>query len=256
MQEKIAGFIPDTHIPFEDQRAYSLMLKVFKYIHRKYGLACITLLGDYIDLYGLSFYEKDPSFGDLADLYDREIECANKRLDELDSLFPESKKLYIEGNHEFRFKKYFKLNGGPLRRRLTVPKELKLGERPKWTWVPYHKHQAVQILGSPLWARHEPFGTAQPMKQAEKSGDSFIYGHTHQIGEGHYTTKLTGREVSAINSGCLIDFGAKCFDYVKDRPSWRHAFTVAWVSKKDFHHQVVRITKDYACIFDGKRFEA
>lgn len=256
MKYKIAAFIPDCHIPFEDQKAYELMLKVLYYINETYKLDNITILGDFLDIYGLSFYEKDPSFGDLAELYDREISCGNIRLDQLDEYFPETKKIYIEGNHEYRFKKYMNANAGALRNRLSIVSELNIDKRINWQWVAYDKLQKVQILDSPLYARHEPFGSSQPKTQAQKSGDSFIYGHTHQVGEGTYMTKLTGREVIAINSGCLIDFKSKVFDYVKDRPDWSHAFTIAWCNKKDFYHQVVRINRDYTCMFDGKVFKA
>ena len=248
-------FIPDCHHPFCDVKAYRLLIKVMVYIENTYGLRGLCILGDFLDLYGLSFWEKDDSLGSLSELYDREMAVGNTCLDEFDTLFPKAQKIFIEGNHEFRLKKYINKYAGALRNRLSVVTELNLDKRSKWTWVPYTKLQKVQIDGSPLYARHEPFGSSQPKTQAAKSGDSFIYGHTHQVGEGHYITKLTGRDVVAINAGSLIDMKAKVFDYVKNRPDWKHAFVVAWVNKETFHVQIIRINKDYTCMFDGKLFK-
>lgn len=242
-------------MPFEDLKAFELVIKVIIYAEKKYGVSLFGLLGDFLDLYGLSLYDKDDSFGDLAELYDREIDCANARLDEFDYLMPNAKKVYIEGNHEFRLIKYLKKFAGPLKNRISIPGELKLNQRPKWTWVKYDKNQKYQIFNTDLYIRHEPFGSAQPKGQAIKAGDSFIYGHTHQIGEGHYVSKLSGKEIIAINSGALINFDARVFDYVKDRPDWKHAFTIVWIKGKKWHHQIIRISPEYTCIFDGKVFE-
>ena len=126
------------------------MIKVFKYIEKTYKLDGVCILGDYIDMYGLSFYEKDPSFGDIAELYDREIDAGNYRLDELDHLFPNAKKWYIEGNHEFRFKKYMQKFAGALRNRLSVVSELKLNERSKWSWIPYNHLNRYRYLMLPF----------------------------------------------------------------------------------------------------------
>ncbi len=250
MAIKTALIIPDCHIPFEDVRAYDLMLNVSRSLPR---IDEIVILGDYLDMYGVSRFGKDPSLGDLAELYDREIERGNDRLDELDHHFPNAKKIFIEGNHEFRLKAFMSQDGGPLRNRLSVKGELGIDDRPNWHWIDYTKHQSYRVLNSDLWARHEPFGSSHPGTQALKSGDSFIYGHTHQVAQGQFICKMSGREIIAINGGWLGEFKHKVFDYVKDRPSWSLAFTIVHVDNDKWDFQVVKIQPDYSCLYNGKR---
>ena len=255
---KIAIIFPDLHIPFEDKRAVDLVFKVVEHIQKNIKpIDSVTLLGDAIDLYGLSRYDKDPAFGDIAELYDREMACANMFLDRVDEEFSKAReKIFIEGNHEYRMKKYMNANAGALRNVVTVPSELGLASRAKWKWVGYNRHQSQAILGSSLFTRHEPFGASQPKLQAQKAGGSFLYGHTHEVGEGTYVCKLTGRVFIAINAGCLVKIDEKVFDYCVNRPNWSHAFVISYFYKDTFTCQVVRILPDYTCFFDGRRFKS
>ena len=252
MAVKNALVIPDLHFDQHDNRSYNLMIKVAKSIKRLHE---IVFLGDVIDCYSVSRFAKDPSLGDLAIQYQNEIDCCNKKFDEIDRLWPKAKKVFIEGNHERRLASYLLQDGGPLRNRLTIPKELQLDKRKNWHWIPYTKDQSYQILKSSLYARHEPYGSASARTQAQKSGDSFVFGHTHQVEVGQFVSKLSGREIIAINSGWLGDFKSKVFDYVKDRPNWSHAFTIIHIQDNKWDYQIVKIQRDYTCIYNGKAFK-
>lgn len=254
---KVAVILPDIHVPFHDQKALALVMKVITHLNKNVRpISWFQILGDFLDFYGLNSYGIDPDMGDMAELYDLEIAEGNNLLNGLDEVMPKTKKCYLEGNHEFRLQKYLKQNGGALRNRLTVPNELGFEKRSDWTWVPYNHLQSQQIDNSPLYARHEPFGSSAAKTQAAKAGASFIYGHTHGIDEGEFICKLNGQRHIAINSGCLVNMNAPVFNYVKSRPNWSHAFTIVYYNKNSFTHQLIRIEADYTCIFDGKRFKA
>ena len=250
MAIKNALIIPDCHIPFEDKRAYALMLKVAT----KLNIHEVVILGDFLDMYGLSRFDKDPAMGDMAALYDLEIQRGRERIEQLELKFPRAKLVFIEGNHEFRLAAYMKQGGGTLRNRISIPKELCLDKR-DWTWVPYDHKQRYQILKSDMWARHEPFGSAQPSTQAQKAGDSFIYGHTHRVQQGEYVTKLSGRHIIAINGGWLGDPKQKVFGYVKSLPTWSWGFTIVSTEGKKFDYQIIKIQPDYTCIYNGKAYK-
>lgn len=249
-------FIPDCHVPFEDLKSYEIAMEILLYVHDNYDLKEIVLLGDFIDIYGLSFHEKDPSFGDLAELYDREMSIANERLDFLDDHFEGVKKVYLEGNHEFRLKRFLNRFAGPLRNRLSVPGELGLNSRPSWKWVRFGRQQIHKVWGCELYARHCPFSSAQALRQAELAGRSFIHGHTHQTQQATISSKIDGTEITAISSGCLVNFQHHVFDYVPARPNWTHSVTVVLIDQKtgSFYPHVVRILPDYTAVFDGVRF--
>ncbi len=177
-----------------------------------------------------------------------------ERIEQLELKFPRAKLVFIEGNHEFRLAAYMKQGGGTLRNRISIPKELCLDKR-DWTWVPYDHKQRYQILKSDMWARHEPFGSAQPSTQAQKAGDSFIYGHTHRVQQGEYVTKLSGRHIIAINGGWLGDPKQKVFGYVKSLPTWSWGFTIVSTEGKKFDYQIIKIQPDYTCIYNGKAYK-
>jgi len=246
---KTALVIPDCHIPFES-KLYDVMLKISSLV----DIHEVVILGDYLDLYGLSFYDQNPDLGDMADLYDREIECGNHRLDEIDQLFNKAKKVYLEGNHEYRIKKFLSKNAKALRNRISIPEELSLSKRGKWSWVPFTKLQTHSVLGSNLQARHCPPVGGSTENVAKQSGDSVIYGHTHQFGVGTFVAKMTGKVTTAINGGWLGNGAESVFDYVQNRPNWSHAFVLVHYNGKDWWHEAILFNGSTA-VFRGKEYK-
>ena len=56
----------------------------------------VVLLGDFLDFYSVSSHKKDPR---LQTMLKFEIEQGNKYLDQLDDLFPNKEKIYIDTKH-------------------------------------------------------------------------------------------------------------------------------------------------------------
>ena len=254
-----ALIIPDCHIPFECLDSYRIMLDVAQAVYgkpntKKPGLEEIVILGDFLDIYGLSRFDADPTLGDLSELYDREIECGNVRLDELERRFPLAKKIYLEGNHELRMRRFLKTMAPALRNRLTIFKELQIDKRPRFKWIPFDKLQSYQVLGLEVYARHCPVAGGTCANNAKQAGESILYGHTHQIGMGTFVNKITGKLIHAYNLGCLIDMKSKVFDYVPTRPNWAHGF--GFVSGDYGHYQVDIVEiKNKKAIFNGKVYK-
>lgn len=69
-------FLSDLHIPFQDHRAVDLTMDFIKWFEPSY----IFIVGDLLDFYALSFYDKNP-------------ERANKLQDELDGGYEFLRKL-------------------------------------------------------------------------------------------------------------------------------------------------------------------
>jgi predicted MPP superfamily phosphohydrolase len=245
-----ALIIPDTHRPFYSRKAYALMLEVASFIQPDE----IVLLGDYADFYSVSAHgNKDPR---LPAMLQDEVQSVRSGLDELDKLFPKAKKVYLEGNHEFRLERYL-CNQAPELFGLTSCRELfEINKRPLWQYQDYSGTQAYRVLGTNLIARHTPLA-GNAATGLRRAGQSYIHGHTHQISEVH-SVDLAGQSIVALCPGWLGDARSRAFAYMPSPPQWQMGFAIVWrpASSKGFHHEIVEIKKDFSCVTQGKRFKA
>lgn len=251
MDLQLSLIIPDTHRPFHNVKAYNLMLKVAKDLKPQE----IVILGDYADFYSVSSHSKDPSvFGMLAD----EISDVLDGLQELSDLFPRAKKVFIQGNHEYRLERYLVDNAPALFGITDTRNLLNLDKMPNWTYVSYGPNQAYKVLGSYLTARHEPLASNARLTAA-KALCSLVYGHIHRIEQSHIVG-LSGTNHVCFSVGWLGDKRKdKIFGYVKNHHQWQLGFGLVYASKKTgyFYHQEVHILdhgKTYSCVVNGKQY--
>lgn len=100
---KQAVYISDVHVPFEDKKAnkaLELFLKEQQPEYLIYG-------GDIVDFYSVSRFDKDPER--KFNLQD-EITQGQLYLTRMNAASPDSKKYFLEGNHENRIVKYLTRN--------------------------------------------------------------------------------------------------------------------------------------------------
>lgn len=242
--------IPDTHRPYHSRRAYDVMLEVGAYV----GVDEIVILGDYADFYSVSSHLRDPR---LPHMLQKEIESVNDGLDELDILFPDAKKVFLEGNHEFRLERYL-FEKAPALFGLTSCRDLfQIQLRPKWSYLDFEGTQGYAVLGSDLIARHTPLAT-NAETGLKRAMQSYIHGHTHRRSEVT-AVGLDGKELVALCPGWLGDARSKAFSYMPSPPQWGLGFalvsSLGGLSSKEFHHESIHIKKDYSCVTQGKRFK-
>jgi UDP-2,3-diacylglucosamine pyrophosphatase LpxH len=160
--------VSDAHIPAHSKVWWDLLMQVARDLRPKH----LVIIGDFMDCYGISDHEKDPDLaGHIAD----ELKSVNAHLDQLDALGA-SDKLYIEGNHEDRIRRYVQRHP-ELRNVLTVPKLLRLKKR-GWQYVPYKDHAkrgAVHYTHDVGAAGRNAVFRALDLYQ-----HSVISGHTHR----------------------------------------------------------------------------
>lgn len=217
------------------------------------GVNEVVILGDYADFYSVSSHAKDPR---ILQMLTDEVESVLDGLDEIDKLFPNAAKVYLEGNHEFRLERYL-IDKAPSLFGVTDTEHLlKLNKRPGWTFRPYSPHQAHKVLGSYLSARHEPLGTTAKAT-AGKALCSLVYGHIHRIEESHIVG-LDGSNHVSFSVGWLGSKHHRVFSYVKTHWQWQLGFGLVWVdpATKYFYHQKVHILENYTCVVNGKKFKA
>jgi len=248
---KTALIIPDTHLPYEDKRAYKLMLQVADDI----GIDEVCILGDYGDFYAVSSHGRHPL---LLHTLKEEVEAVNARLDELDNLFPRAKKVFIEGNHEHRLERYIQDKAPALFGVTDTEHLFGLDRRPLWRFIDYGPKQIHSVLGSFLRARHEPLGNSAKLT-ASRALCSLVYGHIHRIEESHIVG-IDGSNHVAFSVGWLGNKDLhKIYGYVKGHHQWQMGFGLVYVNPKTrlfYHHKVHILTQGgkYSCVVNGKLY--
>lgn len=251
---KCALLIPDTHRKWHHVKAYNLMLEIAKFV----GPDEIVILGDYADFYFASGH--GPKHPKLLNTTVEEVESVNDGLDELDKLFPRAKKKFIEGNHENRLTRFCQNKAPELFGYIDAQHLFKIQERPGWQWVAYGPNQRTSVLGSKLYARHEPFGTTAK-QTASRALCSLVYGHIHRI-ETSYVVGLDGKSHMAFSVGWLGDSRkSEIFGYVKGTPQWQLGFGLVYVDQETglFYPQQIPILQKgskLSAVVNGKRFTA
>lgn len=246
---KKALVIPDCHIPYEDKRAYELMLKVAKDINPDE----IVILGDYADFYAVNSHGKDAAVknGLLQD----EVHEVVMRLKQLKTMFPDAKRVFIEGNHEYRLARYINSKCPDLYGVFDTESVLEL-KLLGYEFVPYGPNQKYRVLGSKLIARHEPLAGGKHVAQntVEKAMHSVIFGHTHRIQEAQIVT-IHGENYRGISSGWLGDTSHKVMQYVRGHHQWAHGFSVVHVlDDGTWFNSLIHIV-NYKCYYNGYVYE-
>lgn len=215
------------------------------------GIDEIVLLGDYADFYSVSRHGKSP---DLPNMLAKEIESVNEGLDQLDKLWPKAKKIYLEGNHEFRLESYL-CDKAPALFGVTECRQLfGLSQRPLWQYHSFGRDQGYKVLGTNLIARHRPLAS-NPKTGLQRAGHSYCYGDIHKIEEARAVT-LDGKTTVAFCPGWLGETRHKVFDYMQSPAQWQHGFAIVSTdSSKTFHHEIIEI-KNNTAITHGKSFRA
>jgi predicted phosphodiesterase len=244
MDIKTALIIPDCHIPYQDDRAYQLMIDVAKELDPDE----IVILGYFADFYAINSHGKAP---DMHHLLEDEVFAVIEKLKELKKLFPHAKRVYIEGNHEYRLGRYITNRCPDLFGVVDVRTILCL-DTLGFHFVPYTPHQKYNVLGSSLIARHEPLAGGKHVAQntAEKAMSSVIFGHTHRIQEAQ-TVAMDGQNYRGISSGWLGDQKSPVMQYVKNHHQWALGFSVMrLIDNKTWFNSLVHMI-DYTCLVDG-----
>lgn len=252
MKLKKALLIPDCHRPYHHRKAYSLMIDAALDV----GVDEIIILGDYGDIFFLNGHgNRDAS---VPNLFINEIDDINKGLDELDLKFPKATKIYLQGNHEYRFERYIEARCPELFGITEFKNLIKIDQRINWKFISYGPNQSHKVLGSHLRARHEPLASSAKAT-ASKALCSLTYGHIHRIEESHIVG-LDGKNHVSFSVGWLGDKRMdKIFGYVKSHHQWQMGFGLVYVDPKTnlFHHSKIPILEKentVSCVVNGKLY--
>lgn len=212
--------ISDIHIPYHDPFAWQLFLEIVKQVKP----TKINVLGDALDFYQLSTFDKDPKQlengrlqEDFDTWYRMAVEMRRAAPD-----YRETDFTFVPGNHEDRLRRY--LNRNPELyglRALELPSLMRLDD----LGFVFHEVE-VEIVPNLLVGKHgdvvrkDSAFSAKGELEKEKYAISTITGHTHRLGT-HYA-RTRNRVVKAHENGCLCLLNP---EYVKN-PNWQQGLTM------------------------------
>lgn len=212
-------FIPDTHRPYHDKRAWRLMLSIAKDLKPYH----VVIGGDFIDCYAVSSHSKDPR---REMRFHGEVSDTLVGLDELQALGAKNL-VYVSGNHEDRLERYLQDKAPDLVEFVTIPDLLQLKKR-GWKYVPYKSHYQ---LGK-LFITHDT-GTAGATAHSKALNDfqnNVVINHTHRMGY-EVRGNAQGKAHVAAMFGWLGD--ARKTDYmhrIKALRDWALGFGIGYLN--------------------------
>lgn len=222
---KKVGVMSDLHIPYHDKESVRIALQHMK----DEGCTAIVLLGDVLDFFACSFWEKDPRRRNLG----QEIEAGRQFFEALREGFPDAQIMYKLGNHEERWERYMFSQAPVL---IGVPdfeiehiynlRELNIET--------LDRMRHIVVSGLNLIHGHEyKGGMTNPVNPARglylRSGTSAICGHFHQS-SFHQQSDMNGSVTGCWSLGCLCDLKPRYMPYNK----WAHGFAIIDTDDKVF----------------------
>ena len=204
-------FLPDAHVPFQDNGALSTALAFLRY----YKPQVVFQLGDLLDFYSLSRFDRNPDR--ILSLPD-ELEEAKDVLRRIREAAPWARFLFLRGNHEYRLTKYLWRKAPELSglKSLKIEELLDLYSRR----IEYIEsgtmtfHDFVVKHGNLVRSKSGYTATGE----LEKVGTSGLSGHSHRLSQVY--RRNVGGMFSWTECGCLCSLNP---EYMEGQvPDWEH----------------------------------
>jgi hypothetical protein len=218
----------DFQVPFEDESALALLEEFL----RREKPAWLILNGDFQDFWEISNFDLTPRAGkQLRD----EITTGKEILTSFRKLLPDARITWIEGNHEFRLRRYLLKNAKELYGLpgLSVPELFDLSSL-RIEYVACHPRASkfqdtfvgvgnIYVGHWDLVAKHGGY-TAKQLVDAK--GVSLLQGHTHRFG-AHARTTLDGSVLLGVENFSMCQ---RSTAFVADA-NWQLGFSVIYVNE-------------------------
>lgn len=239
-------FVPDSHSPYEDKRAWRLMLEAAQ----GFKPHTIVHIGDFADFYKISSHSKDPS---RTLRFKQEIAATRERRAELDALGAK-RRVFCEGNHCDRLRRYLAEKAPELFEFVSTDELLELTKN-GWEFYPYREVAKVGKLN----ITHDVGGGGKysTARALDVFQHSVVIGHHHAM-QYHVAGDATGGYQVGAQFGWLGDI--KAVDYmskVKVQRTWSLGFGVGYhhVPSGIVHLVPCPIVK-YSVVVEGRRYAA
>lgn len=225
--------LADVHIPYHDKDS----LKIALSYGVNFGCDTILLLGDFMDFYSISRWEKDPRRRD----FQYELDVYTDVMDSIRDVYKDQKIVYLIGNHELRFDRYLKVKAPELYGVNYVNFET-FFDSEKYNIEIVRNNRVVKIGGLNCIHGHELNicrGVVPARSLYLKGKQNAIMGHLHTTTD-FSTKRLTGDVVSCWSIGCLCDMKPEYAPFNE----WNHGFAIVErLDEKNFRVNNFKIIK-------------
>jgi predicted phosphodiesterase len=236
------SYLADPHAPYHDEEAYSVAMafqRVFQPHHT-------WLLGDFLDFYQLSRFDKNPR---RALELQQDIDAARVLMARVREATPNGRITLVKGNHEDRLRRYLWTKAAELSglRALDVPTLLGL----KDLNVEYVESGQVRVAD--LIIKHGTLVRARSGYTAtgelDKAGLSGVSGHTHRLGQ--VCRRTEAGSTTWIEAGCLCDINPEYL--MGNTADWQHGLAYGYMERSGnrFVNHTLPIVNGRV-IFDGQ----
>lgn len=227
--------VNDLQIPFQDKAAVEAVSKFWD----DFSPDLEIYNGDIFDFYNISAFDKNPSRRfKLQDELDESYAWLESRAD----ANPSARRIFIEGNHEDRLRRFLWKFSSELSNLRVLEFEKLLGfeelgiENLKYMSVLDFLGYRVEHGYKSSASKAYPVNVSRFMAIA--TGSSGLCGHTHHFSSYAWTD--AGGSHSYIENGCLCRFDLEYAPF----PNWQRAFTYGVVKNNKVHLVPVQIYSD------------
>ncbi len=177
--------IPDIHSNHEDPKFINISIKIIEELKASKAsqLKGFISLGDGLDFWQISTYDKDPS---KKNTIGQDIAHYNKIIDRWSNAMPKDSDMhFLQGNHELRLERYISRHAKELHDIVRpLPDLLKFPERNndgkhKWHWHKYSNWKSL-VIGDCALFHGFYFGKNVAMDALAKYKMSVCFGHVHR----------------------------------------------------------------------------
>lgn len=217
IKEQKTLVIADVHAPYHEREP---LLTALEYGYKN-GIDGLLILGDMMDFFSLSFWEKDPRKRDFP----MELEICRGILKTISDGFPGVKKRYKIGNHEERYERYLQVKAPEL---LGVDylEFSKLTHCEKYDFEVIGDRKIVKIATLNLVHGHEfgrsVFSPVNPARGLFMRGKAHCLGGHHHQPSHHPEPDMNGKIIGCWSIGCLCDLHPQYLPINK----WQHGFGI------------------------------
>lgn len=248
---KTAIVLPDTQIPFEDERSLKAVEQFMSDNRFDYWIQ----VGDFLDYFTISKYNADKPGLIEGKTVLAEVEKGEQLLQRHIDIIKKNNKnaefYLLEGNHEYRATAFTQRN--PHLRGIIEPEVvLKLKDKGV-KYIKSWSEDRMLTIGKANFIHGHYTNQHHAKKTVEAYDDNIFYGHVHDIQCFSKTKKGTDRTRVGQSLGCLCDYDQI---YVKGSPTnWQQAFAIfEFLPNGYFTYNVIRII-NHQFIYNGKVYK-
>jgi len=256
MKRTIGVFLSDIHLPDEIN-----LIPVFKYVNDLYRQAMsdknsflIILGGDVVDAKGMHGIESLSASQIKSEWYERDKQLLSKFLMALQGVAPRADLVYLEGNHEERYKRIMVRYPDAWGGRFDFNRDVVKHVFPKARWIPYGTYDSYFKLGDTIFTH----GNVYPTHHAKKYAEVFapfkvVYGHLHHF-QAHtiHSAMPTLPPHYGVTAGCLTHTAP---EWKKGQPNcWINGF-IDFVSEAGITTPTVHLIEKGKFTIAGKEYK-